>query len=56
MKHKVRVTLAAECEVEIEVECEEGSDPTDLTKEERRRAKDAADPLPRWTVESVEEV
>jgi hypothetical protein len=55
-KHRVRVMLVAECDVEIEVECDEGLEPTDLTKDEERRAIDNAEPLPRWRVDRTEEV
>jgi hypothetical protein len=54
-RHKVCVTLIAECEVEIEVECGEDEDPTDLSKEERARAIELAeDRLPRWTVDQAQ--
>lgn len=55
-KHKVRVTLVAECEVEIEVTAAEDEDPADLTPEEERRAIGLADFRPRWSVERTKEV
>lgn len=55
MKTKVRVTLAAEEQVVIEVEHEEGDDPTDLTKEDQQRAVRAAYVFANWAVDDVEE-
>lgn len=55
-KYKVRVTLVAECEVDIEVECDEGLDPSDLTPEEERSAIALADFRPRWSVEKAKVV
>lgn len=48
MKHRIRVTLAAECQVEIDVDVAEGDDPTDLTAGERDAAEDQGDSFPRW--------
>lgn len=53
MKTKVTVRLVAECEVEIEVDYEEDQDPTDLTREEERKALGLADRHPSWRVEKV---
>lgn len=54
--YRVRVTLVAECEVDIEVEADEGYDPCDLTRDEERRAIRDAEPLPRWSVKRVDNV
>lgn len=54
MKTKVIVTLRAETVVEMEVEHDVDESPTDLTKEEVRRAKNLAGVTSSWDVEDVE--
>ncbi len=41
MKHRVRVTLATEIELETEIEVAEDDDPEDLTEEEIFNLKDS---------------
>lgn len=53
MKHKVRVRLVAECEVELEVDVAEGDDPTCLTAEEEVRAESLGESFPDWGVKRV---
>lgn len=56
-KARVRVTLVAETEVEMEVEYEEGYDPTDLSAREEEKAIALADrDFPDWMVDDVEEM
>lgn len=55
MKTMVNVTLTAETQVEIEVEHEEGDDPTDLTPADVQRAIRQADTSPVWEVDCVDE-
>lgn len=53
MKTKVQVTLRGEEMVEIEVEHKEGDDPTDLTREDMRRARNAAGVDSSWDIADV---
>lgn len=54
MKTKVIVTLRGEEQVEMEVEHEPDEDPTDLTKEDMRRARDLAGVDGSWDIAHVE--
>lgn len=54
MKTKVRVTLRAEQEVEIEVEHAEYEDPTDLSAREESIAISLASPIARWTIDNCD--
>lgn len=56
MKTKVRVELTAIKEVEIVVEHEPDEDPTDLTKEDERLAKEVARFFPDWVINRVDEI
>jgi hypothetical protein len=56
MKKRVRVTLVAETTVEMEVEVEEGEDPTHLSPEEEEAAIAKADGWPEWEIDDVEEI
>jgi hypothetical protein len=56
VKTKVRVTLRSECEVELEVEHGPDESPTDLTKEEVRRARAAAGVTSSFDIVAVEVV
>jgi hypothetical protein len=58
MKTWVRVELSTVVEVEIEVEHEEGDEPTDLTAEEKELAKSLADNeyTQNWDILSVSEL
>lgn len=57
MKAIVRVKLIAETEVEIEVEYNEGEDPADLTSEDERNARTAANFKDiEWQIDDAEEV
>lgn len=56
MKTKVRVTLTCDTEVELEVDHDPNEDPTDLTKEDSRRARDAAGVSSLWDITDVEVV
>lgn len=51
-KTRVVVPLVATCEVEIEVEYQDGEDPCALTDEEWDRAISLGEAHPRWRVES----
>ena len=55
MKTKVVVTLRAETQVEMEVEHAEDEDPTDLTKDNIRRARSLAGVDGSWDVVAVED-
>lgn len=53
MKTTVTAHLVARCEVQIEVEHEEGEDPTHLTEEEGSKAASHGESWPEWDVERV---
>lgn len=53
MKTRVKVTLAQETEVILEVEHTEDEEPTDLTKEERREAMALAGGFGEWEIVHV---
>lgn len=54
-KHRVLVTLVAETQVEIDVDAQDGDDPTDLTSADYKRARAMADNncLADWEVRDV---
>lgn len=52
-KHRVKVTLRAECEVYVDVEAAEDEEPTHLTKEEQEAAIAQGDSWPQWEIERV---
>lgn len=54
MKTRVRVTLVASTEVEIDVEHQKDESPTDLTKADIQKARSLADVDWRWDVQDVE--
>lgn len=56
MKTRVRVTLRGEEQVEMEVEHEPDEDPTDLTKDDMRRARGIAGVDSSWDIADVETV
>lgn len=54
MKTRVKVTLAQETEVYLDVEHTEDEEPTDLTMEERREAMALAGGFGEWEIVRVE--